>query len=422
VSTGSLEQAWGGRVSEWEDPLDGPMAEIAARYGLRVPRSDVAQVDRLRAALELPRPGLTVVVIGSNGKTSTATYLADLFSAAGSRTGLYTSPHIAYWTERVRIDDLPVEGEQLVGAVRDVDALARELELDELRFFDVLTLAAASVFAAGDVDVAIYEAGIGGRADTTRSLRPELVVLTTVSLEHTQLLGESDEEILRHKLDVAPPGATVVAAELPEQLLAVAREHADAIGARLLVPEVPDATGAGVPAYLARNWQLARAATTVGLDGQVSGGEPRDVYGRFTVVERDGVEYVVDVAHNPQAWSAFLRELRDRARGTAMSAVVAITAERQLEDFAAVVAESGMFDLVYVTRTNVRPTHDPDLVARALAQAGQRAAGIADPRAAFETARADGGRVAVFGSSYLVTDAMAWLDEAPRFGAGVNAG
>src|SRR4029450_5264614 len=103
-------------------------------------------------------------------KTSTATYLADLFSAAGSRTGLYTSPHIAYWTERVRIDALPVEGGQRVGAIREVDALARELELDELRFFDVLTLGAAKVFADCDVNVAIYEAGIGGRADTTRSL------------------------------------------------------------------------------------------------------------------------------------------------------------------------------------------------------------------------------------------------------------
>jgi folylpolyglutamate synthase/dihydropteroate synthase len=146
------------------------------------------------------------------------------------------------------------------------------------------------------------------------------------------------------------------------------------------------------------------------------------VYGRFTVVERDGVEYVVDVAHNLQAWRAFLRELRDRARGTAMSAVVAITAERPLEDFAAVVAESGLFETVYATRTKVRPTHDPDLVATELAQAGQRAAGIADPRGAFEKARADGRRVAVFGSSYLVTDVMAWLDEAPRFGVSVNAG
>src|SRR4051812_30651474 len=95
-------EAWGGRTSDWRDPLDRPMAEIAGSFERRVPRTDVGSVEALAAALDLPRPPLTVVVVGSNGKTSTATYLSDFFSAAGCRTGLFTSPHIAYWTERVR--------------------------------------------------------------------------------------------------------------------------------------------------------------------------------------------------------------------------------------------------------------------------------------------------------------------------------
>src|SRR3954452_15051745 len=179
--------AWGGRVSAWQDPLDRPMAEVASSFGRRVPRSDVAPVEAIRDALGLSRPRLTVVVVGSNGKTSTATYLSDLFSAAGCRTGLFTSPHIAYWTERVRVDDLPVDGEVLVEAVAAVNELAQNEELYDarLRFFDVLTLAAARVFGDAGVDVAVYEAGIGGRVDATRCLRPELVVLTAVGLEHT---------------------------------------------------------------------------------------------------------------------------------------------------------------------------------------------------------------------------------------------
>src|SRR3954465_9672055 len=107
-------QAWGGRRSRWQDPLDVPMAEIADAFGRRGVRSDVAPVEQLAEALGLTRPRLTVVVVGSNGKTSTATYLADLFSASGLRTGLFTSPHIAFWTERVRIDGVPVDGEALV--------------------------------------------------------------------------------------------------------------------------------------------------------------------------------------------------------------------------------------------------------------------------------------------------------------------
>jgi dihydrofolate synthase/folylpolyglutamate synthase len=419
----SIEQArqpWGGRVSDWHDPLDGAMAEIAGRYGARVPRSDVEMVDALRAALGLARPRLTVVVVGSNGKTSTATYLSELFTAAGYRTGLYTSPHIAYWTERVRIDDVPVEGPVLVEAVNCVDGLAQSEQLhdERFRFFDVLTLAAAKVFADAEVDVAVYEAGIGGRADVTRCLRPELVVLTSVGLEHTELLGDSEEEILRHKLDVAPLGATVIAGALPDGLVAVARAHGHAAGTEVQtgVPGLPAANG--LPLYLARNWKLAQAAARVGLE-RIGGGElPTDVsagevWGRFTRVVRDGVQCVVDVAHNPQAWEAFLSELRRRLSGDPAVAVVALTAERAMSGFAETIATSGLFTTVHATTTTVRPTHDPELVAAALRGAGQPAVSSAVPREALERAAADvgrGGHVAVFGSSYLVTDALAWLD------------
>src|SRR6188472_3865929 len=217
-------EAWGGRTSDWRDPLDAPMSEIAGSFERRVLRADVGAVEALAAAVGLARPRLTVVVVGSNGKTSTATYLSELFTAAGCRTGLFTSPHIAYWTERVRIDGERVDGDALVAAVAETAEVAEGIE--GLRFFDVLTLGAARVFADAAVDVAVYEAGIGGRSDATRALRPDLVVLTAIGLEHTRLLGESEAEILRHKLDVAPRRALVVAGVLPAQLETVARDHA----------------------------------------------------------------------------------------------------------------------------------------------------------------------------------------------------
>jgi dihydrofolate synthase / folylpolyglutamate synthase len=408
-------EAWGGRTSDWHDPLDEPMAEIAGSFERRVPRADVGAVEALAAAVGLARPRLTVVVVGSNGKTSTATYLSELFTAAGCRTGLFTSPHIAYWTERVRIDGEQVEGDALVAAVADVADVASGIE--GLRFFDVLTLGAARVFADSGVDVAVYEAGIGGRSDATRALRPDLVVLTAIGLEHTRLLGDSEDEILRHKLDVAPRGSTVVAGVLPAKLAAVARDHASTLGVELVLARDPDDVSE-VPWYLARNWELASVAAQRGLNGiGKEPGEtarPHGIYGRFTEVDRDGVEFFLDVAHNPQAWGAFLAELEGRLNGGDAVAVVAATRERPLEEFVEVIAGSSLFTKVFATTPSVRPTHDTEELAAALRAAGQDAESRPHPADALASAAASGTTVAVFGSTYIVTDAMLWLNEPPQ--------
>jgi dihydrofolate synthase/folylpolyglutamate synthase len=408
-------EAWGGRVSDWNDPLDAPMAEIASAFGPRVARSDVAPVEDLARAVGLVRPRLTVVVVGSNGKTSTATYLAHLFRASGLRTGLFTSPHIAYWTERVSVDGVAVDGDAFVEAVASVNELAQQMYDERLRFFDVLTLGAARLFAAS-VDVAVYEAGIGGRGDATRALRPELVVLTAVGLEHTQWLGETEEEILRHKLDVAPPGSTVVIGALPPQLASVAEEHAAAIGVDL-VGTAPRGDATGLPWYLAQNWELAKAAADAAvksIGGDVSdAARPHEIYGRFTRLERGGVDYLLDVAHNPQAWDAFLAELKTRLNGSKAVAVVSATRERPLDEFAQEVARSALFSTVYATTASVRPTHDTEAMAAALRAAGQDAESRPEASEALEQAAATGAQVAIFGSTYSVTDAMLWLREPP---------
>lgn len=408
-------EAWGGRTSDWRDPLDGPMAEIAGSFERRAPRSDVGAVETLAAALGLPRPRLIVVVVGSNGKTSTATYLSELFTAAGCRTGLFTSPHIAYWTERVRIDGEQVDGNAFVEAVAEVSQVADGV--DGLRFFDVLTLGAASLFARAGVEVAVYEAGIGGRSDATRALRPDLVALTSIGLEHTRLLGQSKEEILRHKLDVAPRGSTVVAAGLGPDLSAVAEAHAEAIGVNLAVAPSHADGGVDVPWYLAQNWELARAAAGIGLKSigceQAEAGGPHGLYGRFTEVKREGIDFLVDVAHNPQAWDAFLGELKGRLNGTRAVAVVAATRERPLQEFAEMIAGSRLFSQVFTTTPSVRPTHDTEDLAAALRAAGQDAESRPDPVNAFEAAAVPDATVAIFGSTYIVTDAMLWLGELP---------
>jgi dihydrofolate synthase/folylpolyglutamate synthase len=177
---------------------DESLRRIGAAYPSRAPRPDLAAVEALRDAAGISLPETTVVVVGTNGKTSASVYLGRLLASSGRRVGVTTSPHLRRWGERVAIDGEPVDDLQLAREVEAVHQLARALPGREtLRFFDLVTLAAARLFAAAGVDAAVFEAGIGGRLDTTRVLRAPLVVLTGVGLDHTELLGGTEEAILR---------------------------------------------------------------------------------------------------------------------------------------------------------------------------------------------------------------------------------
>ena len=168
-------------------------------------------VGRMRELLQRlgnPERGLRAIhVVGTNGKTTTAFAAEALLLAEDIRSGVYTSPHVVSWAERVRVG----------GENADLDAvLARvraEAEAVGATQFEVLTAAAFAEFAASEVDVAVVEAGLGGRHDATNVLDARVVVLTNVALEHTDVLGGTREEIAAEKLAVVRPGALVVLGE-----------------------------------------------------------------------------------------------------------------------------------------------------------------------------------------------------------------
>ncbi|HEX7084616.1 MAG TPA: cyanophycin synthetase [Gaiellaceae bacterium] len=365
---------------------DDLLRTIGAAYPSRVPRPDLDAVDELRAAAGIELPERTIVVVGTNGKTSTATYLGRLLTAAGARAGVTTSPHLRHWGERVRIDGEPVADAELAAAVAELHAVARGLpESGSLRFFDLVTLAAARLFAAGGVDAAVFEAGIGGRLDTTRVLRAPTVVLTGIGLDHTELLGDTEEAILRDKLDVAPPGARVFAAPLAGELAAVAR--AVAAEHDLDLRFAPRASGW-------REQNATLAAFALGLAG--AGGVDLDVPGRLERVSVDGVEVVLDAAHNPQGWRALAAALDEP-----FVAVVSIGADRPPQELAPALARAvGVFA---TTAWEGRSLPAAELARTVGGEA------VDDPVAAtqlgLERARATGLPLVVFGSTYLLTHA-----------------
>ncbi|HVS85526.1 MAG TPA: Mur ligase family protein, partial [Gaiellaceae bacterium] len=177
-------------------------------------------VERMRALLaELGDPQErypAVHVVGTNGKSTTTRLTETLLADAGLRTGAYLSPHVRGWSERIRVGGEEADFERAVAAVR---AAAERLGATQ---FEALTAAALRAFAEAEVDVAVVEAGLGGRHDATNVLRTRVVVLTSVALDHMEVLGDTREAIAAEKLAVVQPGCTVVLGEAEWRELALA--------------------------------------------------------------------------------------------------------------------------------------------------------------------------------------------------------
>lgn len=196
------------------------------------PQPIVLGLDRVAAVwarLGSPRVAKRVfTVAGTNGKGSTATILAALLQAGGYRVGLYTSPHLLRYNERIRIAGTEVEDEALAGAFARVEGARRGVPLT---YFEFGTLAAFLLFAEAGLDAAVLEVGLGGRLDAVNLIDPDLALLTTVDLDHREWLGPDREAIGREKAGIfrAQRPALIGEADPPASVLA----HARAIGAEL---------------------------------------------------------------------------------------------------------------------------------------------------------------------------------------------
>jgi len=171
------------------------------------------RMHELLAALGDPQLAFpSIHVVGTNGKSTTTRLTAALLRGEGLRVGAYTSPHVSAWPERLDTDE--------AGFERAIERVRSAAERTGATQFETLTAAALADFAATGVDVAVVEAGLGGRLDATNVLRAPVVVLTNIGIDHTELLGETREEIAAEKLAVVGEGASVVLCEPEWQALA----------------------------------------------------------------------------------------------------------------------------------------------------------------------------------------------------------
>ena len=183
----------------------------------------------------------TIHIVGTNGKGSTSYYLAGILQAHGFKTGLFTSPHLVSLRERIRINDIPISDSDLDRLLLQVKAAAEQVQV-EPTFFEVLTLVSFLCYAEQGVDVVSMEAGMGGRLDSTAVACGNIVVLTSIGLEHTEVLGPTESAILKEKMAIAEAdsarGKTFIVGGLSESLLAEACAYASEHNAKCVVPTI----------------------------------------------------------------------------------------------------------------------------------------------------------------------------------------
>ena len=233
------------------------------RFGIK---PGVERVRLLLSRLGNPeRSFRSIHVVGTNGKGSTSAFLSAILTAAGLRTALFTSPHLVNFSERFRIDgtEIPVE---LVEALLPIVLAAAP---EDATFFEIVTALAAYYFAAEKVDIAVMEAGMGGRSDATAALPGLLTLITPVSLDHTAWLGGTAAEIAREKAAIAKPGTPVVIAPQPEDVRAALDTFYRQSGAEMIWSETATAVQRnpdGTIDYRGLHLQLDRL--TPGLPGR----------------------------------------------------------------------------------------------------------------------------------------------------------
>ncbi len=410
------------------------LADWLAHIEGQHPSAIVMGLDRVREVagrLALDRPAVRVITVaGTNGKGSTVAFIEAIARAAGWRVGAYTSPHLLRYNERVRIDGQDADDAALVAAFEAVDAARGRTPLT---YFEYGTLAALWLFQRASLDLAVLEVGLGGRLDAVNVVDPDVAVITTVDIDHTEWLGVDREAIGAEKAGIARPWKPLVLGEIdsPSSMLQRAyliganalrlgsdffHEPVDEghwrwreVGAELILP-MPQ---------LAAPVQRANAATAIAALRALEAELPEQAFaagvasatlpGRLQRFQRGEVEVLVDVGHNPQAARELSAWLAAQPGEGTTSAVFAALADKDavsiVQALAPQVQRWHLAGLVGLARGQDAQTLAARLSGTTAAQ-GEQHVDVATALAHAVSVAAPGDRVLVFGSFHTAAAAL----------------
>jgi dihydrofolate synthase/folylpolyglutamate synthase len=397
---------------------------------------DLTRFRKLLAKLDDPHKSLrTILVAGTKGKGSTAVLISSILTAAGFRTGLYTSPHLVSVRERIRINNRLISRSDFARIVLEIQALLRQERVaDYQTVFEILTAAAFLYFARRRVDIAVIEAGVGGRLDATNVLVPLVSVITPVSIDHSDLLGKSLSKIAREKGGIIKPhGVTVIGDQPPSAravLVHMARDRKSALCSapkcftvmNLRVSDegsIFDVEGKyrNISLPLRGVHQVANTITALGVIEQLRerygyGISDKAVYrgirrvswpGRLEVAAKRPT-VVLDGAHNVASARALKVSLNSIFRFKKLILVLGISANKDIAGIIKELVPSA--STVIVTKADHARGADPAVLAASCRKYLRKNIMVEpDPKKAYECAAAAAGKddlVCVAGSLYLV--------------------
>ncbi len=313
-------------------------------------RFGLERIRRLVSVLGMPQHRFASIhVVGTNGKSSVAEMAGALLEAHGKRTGVYLSPHTERWSERIRIGGAEIDAGVFAAAAQrvaqSVEVVNRALEEGEsVTQFEAVTATAFVALASAGVELGVIEAGLGGRLDATNVLPSQVTALTSVGLEHTEWLGETEEKIAAEKLAVLRDHSTLVLGRVGHGVRELAARTAAERSARLIVAGDPDPGFrlAVRGAYQRRNFAVATAAaeaTLGGLDPDRVGAvaEGLELPGRVQLLNGTP-PLILDAAHNPDGARALAEALPEVVGEAPVVVCLAILADKDAAGFLAALA------------------------------------------------------------------------------------
>jgi dihydrofolate synthase/folylpolyglutamate synthase len=427
------------------------------RFGIKLGLSNMIA---LLKHLENPHQGLRAVhIAGSNGKGSTAAFLASILGQVGCRVGLYTSPHLIDFTERIQVDGVPVPERRVADLTDRIREVVREMERSgelwadssafspakdfdpqkaTITFFEFTTAMAFLHFREEQADVAILETGMGGRLDATNTVDPLLTLITPVSLEHQQYLGRTLLQIASEKAGIIKPGRPLLSTARQPRVIELFRRKCLELGApfyahgkdfqgRQTGPRLMDFQGIGhrwdalclglAGGHQVLNASLALAAAEILME---KGFSIREDFlrkglaaarwpGRLELVG-DSPRVLLDGAHNPEASRVLKRALQEEFPRRRLIMVLGIMADKDIPKMMSNLIP--LTDLLILSRPHMDRAASLEILRKNASPWGKPTREVADVGTAVEKAMGEAGKedlVVVTGSLFTVGEARAHL-------------
>ncbi len=362
-------------------------------------------LDKTRKMVELASLDIgklrVVHVAGTNGKGSSVAFISSILKEAGFKVGTYTSPHLLDVRERIRVNGEKISENEFAGILNELKKVVEKMD-DGPSYFELMTIAAMKYFIDENVDIAVFEVGLGGRLDSTNVLHGEICVFTDIAIDHTKMLGETVEKIAAEKAAIIKKGSVVVLGEKNNGMEEI-RKGAEELGCKIVVPEIK-----GMELGLQGEFQQRNAAVAVGAaielgieDVHIKNGLKKVKWpGRLQILKKKPY-LVVDSAHNVAA----VKELMNSLKLFEFEKLILVIGILKDKDLDGMMEHFCNADVVIASKVDIDRAAEPKLIAEKCKKAK-----IFEPIAdAFKEAEKIAGEkdlILICGSIYTVAEAL----------------